>query len=108
VLDDSGAAETGDRGTEEALAQVGQHVSEVVAAELGDGLPEVEDGLLDEVLVPFGVAGDVVEEGVLLRGREPLGDREALGRITGAGGPEGGRSVEEFALDGALVVEVLA
>jgi hypothetical protein len=45
----------------------------------------VEDGLLDEEPVPGGVLGDVVEEGVLLGGRETLGDRQTASHVMSLG-----------------------
>jgi hypothetical protein len=85
VGDDSGGAQRVDRGAEEAGPEVGEYVAELVAVELGDGFPEVEDGLLDEEPVPGGVLGDVVEEGVLLGGRETLGDRQTASLVMSLG-----------------------
>src|SRR5215470_2618270 len=81
VGDDPRGAEAVYDGAEESAAEVGQHLADLVAGEGEVPLAEVEDGLLDEELVPLGVAGDVGEESVLLDGRETLGDRQTTGHV---------------------------
>jgi hypothetical protein len=73
VSDDPAGAEAVDGGAEEAVAQLGQYVAEVVAAPLVVALAEVEDGLLDEELVPGGLVGDLLEQEILLGGGESFG-----------------------------------
>src|SRR5690606_38170471 len=79
VGDDPGGAQRVDGGAEEAVPQLGEDVAQVVAGEVVVALPVVEDGLLDEELVPGGLVGYLLEEEVLLGGGEAFGRGELAG-----------------------------